>query len=287
MRSPAALAGRRDSLSSMATFGIRNAAPSPWPTWPISSIWCLRRRGRPTPGKPACTRRRPACVRWRQSIQRFGHAQVEGLVSTPSSMPSAIALQQGPRQQSLHHRHDPGDVGIAAAEIVVAVDIVEEKRAAGRVPGSCRNPLKLLQPRACQRRSSGNQRRRLRGSRTGSCSAWWQASLRARRADSDGSCCGWRATSRHHRQRDSPMQPAADSPLPLHSPPPPSCRSPRPDAVTACRPRADKPPGKARRSAWPSPAADRSAACTNSARCARSTKPSTASTSPAWMSTSA
>ena len=66
-------------------------------------------------------------------------------------------VQQCRRQQPLHHRQDPGDIGIAPAEIVVAINVGEEKARGGapsgvfkKMPETAFEALRLPSPHLAQ-----------------------------------------------------------------------------------------------------------------------------------------
>ena len=181
-----------------------------------------------------------------------------------------------------------GDVGIAAAEVVVVVDVAEEElrrrpRAADRA-GSGRSWPPAAPPASAAVPAASAGRCAARAPDRAAPGAQSQAARARRRTWTSGVCghrAGMRGIGACKQSRPAIARPAephrlSRSPHPLHSPHP---RDARLHAVTPFRPATGAhPPRPPRRSAWPSPAAARSAACTNSARCARSTRRSTAST---------
>ena len=220
---------------------------------------------------------------WRESpAVRSAMRRSKAWVSKPSSIASATVVQQRRRQQALHHRQHPGDVGVAAAEVAVVVDVAEEELRGRAALGIAQEAVETrLQPL------------RLPAPHLGQPAQAVARFACAGRAGPDGVPAGSQAVGegrsswtfagtmigsprrrqprRHSLERACSGNRPGHAADPLHSgdlaTPPPCCHSTPPGNGRARLPR--RPP---RASAWPSPAAARSAACTNWARCARSTK---------------
>ena len=121
--------GRATTSAACDTPALRKAWPRPRPTRAISVDLVsaqarqarLRDRRAHTAPRRACAASAPGAAAPR-AMRRS-----KAWVSAPSSMRIGHRVQQRRRQQALHHRQHARDVGVAAREIAIAVEIAEEE----------------------------------------------------------------------------------------------------------------------------------------------------------------
>ena len=78
--------------------------------------------------RPCVQLRVQSLARGRDALQFLGHTQVQRMGHGAQLDAIGDRTQHGRRQQPLHHRQHLGHVGVATAEIAIAIDIGQEEQ---------------------------------------------------------------------------------------------------------------------------------------------------------------